>query len=200
MRAAVDLISFADKLAGLGRDLDLTPLAGGEGSGVSNRSRPKAGEVAYEAARMQLEFASQLMTIGERYADLFLDRTRRFGAAMSPPDRQPAVRLSCKASPACDPEWQLFIYNAAPEPRSMELRSLGSWCQAGAPVEASCAPRFNGGDELIAAKTDKCVRIGLPPSWRTALPGPGRYVAYVEVRMIDRTIGRLELTLESEGS
>jgi hypothetical protein len=198
MRAAADFLSFVHKVKEAGDGIDGTTLSGGEGSSVSARPRPGAGEFAYEAIRLHLAIASQILTLGERHADLWLDRALRFGAVAAPGKAKPAIRLVSKVSDQRSPSWKLFIYNAGREARTVHLVTHGGWSKGGTSTSIDCPPQFRSGDGTIPPRTDQEVDLTLGKGWEAKLAEPGTYVLFVEVQLRDRGIGRLELVLTKE--
>src|SRR5438552_797221 len=97
LRAAADLLEFTHRIKELGDQLDGTIFAGGEGSGMSKEERPRAGELVYEAVRLQLDVANHLLTLGQKQANLWIDRARRFGAVALPPERRAPLHLETHA-------------------------------------------------------------------------------------------------------
>jgi hypothetical protein len=180
-------------------DVDGTALSGGEGSGVSKGPRPKAGELVFEAARLQLAVANHLLTLGNKQVDFWLDRARRLGTATLPDEAKPVLRLRTRASDDHPPVWKLHVYNASKETRTVRLTVREGWFWGGAPTDIECHPRFASGDARIPPGADQEVHLVPCDDWAAKFQNPGAYVAQVEVRMQDRLIGKLELTLLREG-
>jgi hypothetical protein len=125
MRAAVDALAFKSRIQSLRDGFDGTVLQGTEGSGVSRSSRRRPGEVLYEAVKLQLQIANEVLNFGQSQADFWLDRVQRMGVAALPRDQRPGLRLTASARVGDEATWRLFVFNASHEPRVVELS--GRW-------------------------------------------------------------------------
>ncbi len=193
LRASADLLSFKSRLNEIGDQFDGTPLAGGEGSGISNRPRPEPGELVYQVARMQLDLANHLLSLGNQHAELWVDRARRFATVVSKPERRAPVRLTAQPNPEeSGVTWSpLHVYNARRETVTLRVRALG-WLGPSGPImmepptlhvePATMPPRSNIKAAIVLDE--------IPPH----LDG-GDHLIEAEVELDNTPIGRLALTL-----
>lgn len=195
MEAAVGALEFSHRVKRLSDQFDGTALSVGASSGISDRAHKAPGEVIYEAVKLHLQIASELMTFGQKQADFVLDRVQRMGVSMLPKEQRPAVRLNCErtATDPSAPTWKLFVFNAAHEPRAVSL--VGRWREGE-------KPEWSGENDLIVPpRTQRAVEVTHPLT--EALKAPGLHVAEVEVFMQSAgvsatpglSVGRLELAL-----
>jgi hypothetical protein len=195
MRAAVDALDLSTRMKAIRDRFDGTMLAVGDSSEVSAAPRKEPGEVVYEAVKMHLQVANELMTFGQRQADFWLDRFQRLGTSVLPREQRPPVRLTCTVRSGEAATWRLFVYNAAHERR--EVRVTGRWRTL---AKGSWTPTKQP-PLVLPARAEKELTIVHPTD--PALLGPGEYIAKGSVRMrgVGATsvpslvVGRLELVL-----
>jgi len=184
LRAAADLLELKHRMNDLGDSFDGTPLAGGEGSSVSREPRQRPGELVYEATRLHLQMAGDLLSLGHKYADFWLDRARRFGSVLRP-EHVPA-RFETRARQS-DPKaaWShIHVYNARRHEVVLQLRPVGPVPSGFAIVPTTIPPQ---------ASAEVAVELA-PLSALTV----GKHLFELEVGMSGLSIGRLQLTLVVE--
>lgn len=204
LRATADALELVQRLKGLRDQFDGTALAGGDSSGVSAEPRRQPGEVVYEAVRLNLQIANEIMTFGQRQADFWLDRLQRTGVAMLPREQRPAVRVACAARDDDRPlAWTLYVFNAAHEPRSVRL--VGRWR---APLDVPCELTFEGGERSVVVPPRTQRELVVEHARHGDLAKPGEHVADAEVFMQSEgvsampgaVVGKLELAAVVKGS
>lgn len=212
LKAATNSLDFTQRLRALRDAFDGTALAAGEGSAVSRGPRRRPGEVVYEAVRLQLMIADELITFGQSQAEFWIDRAQRLGEAMLPPTQRPRLRLSATAAAGGNVAWSVHVFNAAHEVREVDL--IGKWLKSGwdgaAPPPWRC--EIDAASQRVPPRADRelTFRQSLGPDPVTGVSpfAPGRtYVARVSVRMRGPdgtttptlTVGRLELRVKVEG-
>jgi|SRR5581483_1706998 len=208
LQAAADALELTQRAKALREEFDGTPLAGAEGSSVADAPRQRPGEIVYEALRLQMQLASQLLTLGHKQADFWLDRARRAGAAVLPRDRMPPTRLTCKRQRSrwSPPIWTCYIYNAVQTKRSVRFDGRGNWRRAdgatvNVPVRPTIAvtpPNACGVDAQIGAHTDQ--RLSLTQEWTPSPPANAEcetetFQAVADVVLDEVIVGRIELVL-----
>jgi hypothetical protein len=202
LKTAADALSFKHRLAKVRDGFDGTVIAGADISSVSREAQPRPGEVVYEAVKLQLEIASQIIDFGQRQADFWLDRLQRAGTSMLPPEQRPRLRIaqSCKADDKV--RWKLHVYNASQEPRDVILQ--GRWKRRGWEKDppdfvAHVEPE---GRFTVPPRGERQLEFLTPVVAGRLAPG-ATYVARVKVRMVggprstlpSLTVGKLELAL-----
>lgn len=125
MRAAVDALAFKRRLQALADGFDGTALHGGESSGVSRAPRQRPGEVLYEAVKLQLSIANELLDFGQSQVDFWVDQLQRMGTSALPRAQRPVTHVETAAPRGGEAVWELYVYNAAHEPREVSLK--GKW-------------------------------------------------------------------------
>ncbi len=194
--AATGLVRFSQRLEEIRDRFDGTPLAGGEGSGVSREARPRPGDLLREALEAQIKLAGQLMAMGERHADLWADRASRAAAAASPGGRP----LTLESTNPDTPAWQAFIYNAASERRRVRLEPQGAWTRSD---DAACT--YPGtvlipdpDHATVGARADKQVGLALAePGARDWPAGTyrARFTVWLDGERNCTSLGHLDLIL-----
>lgn len=205
MRAAVDALAFKRRVQVLRDAFDGTVLQGADGSAVSRASRRRPGEVLYEAVKLQLQIANELMDFGQSQVDFWLDRAQRVSAASLPKDQRPALRLAATCAAGATVTWRVFVFNAAHEPRAVALKGKwkkGPWAGGAAPAWA-CA--IEDAPFVVPARAERELVFTHPVdgSFKTG----ETYVAKVKVQMCGGKksttptlrAGKLELALTVEG-
>lgn len=180
MRAAVDALAFKRRLQALRDGFDGTALHGAESSGVSRAPRQRPGEVLYEAVKLQLSIANELLDFGQSQVDFWVDQLQRAGMSALPRKQRPVTLVEATASRGQDVVWEFYVYNAAHEPREVSLS--GRWKLDPA---IGKAPSWQGALSskpfVVAAQAEKLLRVShpLPPGFEVG----ERYRARVKVQL-----------------
>jgi hypothetical protein len=185
MNAATELLQFRHRLNQMSDQFDGTPLAGMAGSAISDKPRPERGELMYQAVRLQLDFANQLITLGGKQAEAMLDRAQRVSSALTPTEQRPPVRLAGTFDPATRKvKATLHVYNARRQPATIRVLPSASAVHApGDELKLAAEP------PTIPARHNQAVEIQID------VPDPyeGGDVVEVDVDLSGLSLGRVQI-------